>query len=394
MANCPRAMAPSPSRSLIGVLSLLLLAAAAPASADGATENPPPLFTRIGVDLDGAVGPGSCESANPSTCAQDVLGLDLLSLEVREAYAANGTGQALFLVGIQGGEGKDNTLTLHVKGGADLALVMTSKAGGAFNSTLCDATVGPYAFPGADDHVKAVECRVSYAKLGLNGTGAKVTGIRAESAVGTSKYDVLPGTWYSKDRQDTPVPYVPVCEVDPSSPGAPHCGPTQHPGTTPFEYALKGPAKLLDASLSAASVDLAQGPGLVQVQLTSLAANLTQEVALALAAPSTVQATLDAPTAVLVSNTSATVALSVVGATRDDTVTITLTSDLGAYQVLTVDVKAPRSSTCPPVAGNATRVPGCPGTSETSTTAAAPGFELMPMAALLGLATFSRRRRE
>lgn len=384
-------MAQSPLRLFIGVLALLLVAAAAPASADGATANPPPLFTRIGVDDDGAVAPGGCAAANPASCTQDVLGLDLVSLEVREASTANGTGQAIFLIGFQGGKaGQDNLLTLKLTAGSAQTFAISGKTEGPYNSTACAAVVGPYTFPGADEHVKAIECRVPYSALGGNGTGTKVTGISVESAVGNTKYDLLPGTWQTTNGQT--VPYAPRCTT-PTPPSLPSC--TTTPPTTPFEYTLKGPAKLLDATLSATSVNLAQGPGLVEVQLTSLATNLTQEVALALESPSTIQATLDSPTAVLVSNTSKTVALSIVGATRDGIVTLTLTSDLGAYQVLSVSVAAPPSSTCPPTAGNATRAPGCPTTGETATTtAAAPGFELMPMAALLGLATLNRRRRE
>jgi hypothetical protein len=384
-------MAQSPLRPFIGVLALLLLAAAVPpALADGATPNPPPLFTRIGVDDDGAVAPGGCAAANPASCTQDVLGLDLVSLEVREAYTSNGTGQAIFLIGFQGGKaGQDNVVTLKLTAGSAQTFAIAGKTEGPYNSTSCSAVVGPYPFPGADEHVKALECRVPYAALGGNGTGTKVTGISVESAVGNTKYDLLPGTWQTTNGQT--VPYAPRCST-PTPPNLPSCTPT--PPTTPFEYTLKGPAQLLEATLSAASVNLAQGPGLVEIQLASLATNLTQEVAIAMEAPATIQASLDAPTAVLVSNTSKTVALSIVGATRDGMVKLTLTSDLGAYQVLSVSVAAPPSSTCPPVAGNATRAPGCPTTTGTTTNQPAPGFELMPMAALLGLATLSRRRRD
>src|SRR5207245_1165505 len=119
--------------------------------------------------------------------SEDVQGLDLLSLDVREAYMANGTGMVDLLIGFQLGKAaQDQTVKVFYNAGsAAKTIEIKGKTEGPFNSTSCDKVVGPSQFPGADAHVKAIDCYVSYAHLGVNGTGSKLTGIHLESDVGT-----------------------------------------------------------------------------------------------------------------------------------------------------------------------------------------------------------------
>jgi len=327
---------------LVGaLLAAILLAALPTASAHGALPSPP-LFHRIGdADDDGQVGPGGCnDNAEAQTCDKSQTnagGLDLLSLDAREAYLSNGTAAVDFLVGYQrGAAGVQQTVSIFV---GSKTLSFHGPNGGPYNSTTCDRLVGPYDFPGGDGLQKAVECWVTYAHLGIaNGTAGSLSGIHMQSdADSTTKYDVWPGAYYLQGRYVAAIPDCDTSATPPDCDQPEPNEPTDRPG-----YALTGPADLLKVTLSAPSVDLGKGSGMVHLMLAAGAAatNVTQLANLTMDAPATIQASLDAANTKVSGNGTSMVMLNVVGATKDGTVRITVTTDLGGYAIVSIPVKA------------------------------------------------------
>jgi len=381
--------------------TLLLLIACVPAAmAHGAPEGRE-IDTRVLEDDDGGLAPGGCSHDTEQACAnpQNLGGLDLLALDVREMHTANGTPAASFRVLFQGGNaGVAQTVSISLTaGGAAQTLTFTGNTGGPYNSTTCSAFAGAVVPPGADDHVSAVDCIVTYAALGVNGTGDALTAISVLSSVGAKKYDAMPGTWYTNDGQSNLAPRVPVCDSSTTPPTCEQPQPSDATGgdLTPGAYTLAGPAKLVDATLSAATVDLRQGPAIVDIVLGTSLNGTTQVVTLNMSAPTSIQASLDAATAI-VGNESRTVKLHLVGATKDGAVTVILTSDLGFYQVLSVAVTAPPPPpACPTgTAGapvTATSVPtNCPTTDTDTKASGAP--EMVFVAGLVCTLALTRRR--
>jgi len=343
------------------LLAAILVAALPGASAHGAKPSPP-LYTRVGdADDDGQVGPGGCVATNEQTeeqtCAKSQTnpgGLDLLSLDAREAYLPNGTAAVDFLIGYQrGGDGVSQTVSLFV---GSKTFSFTGPTGGPYNSTTCDRLVGPYDFPSGDGEQQAMDCWVTYAHLGVtNGTTGTLAAIHMQSDAGaTAKFDIWPGAYYEGGQNGHYVPAIPDCDTS-ATPPCDTPEPTEPTSDDYPSYTLAGPADLVKATASVASVDLAKGAGKVTIQLAAGAgaANVTQLANLTMSAPGTIQASLDAANAKVSGNGTSAVNLAVVGATKDGTIRITVATDLGGYTVLSIPVKAaPPASPCGTPAGS------------------------------------------
>jgi hypothetical protein len=358
-------MTKSGRAALPSVLVLLLLAAALPASAHGA----PPVRevdARVLLDDDGLVGYGGCVDG---TCqpAAPAGGLDVLALDVREAWMADGSPAVAFRLLVQSeAPVAGASLVLHVDapgGGKDFRA--DSADGLAFTSTF-DRLDGPVDV--GDGHPKALDGWVRYSTLGAK-PGDALSGLTLSSFRGEDQDDAMPGGWFMDGQE---VPAVPD-EPDPSA---------ATEGGEPGSYTLAGPANLLSLTADPAAVDLSHGPAKVTLSLAN-PVTLAQFANLTLLAPSGMEASLAATQALLQPSGSRTVELSVANATADGALALVAYTDLGGRATLQIPVKAaPMNHTM----DNSTQTTTAPASKSS------PGAGALLVPAVVAVALLRRRR--
>jgi hypothetical protein len=354
------------------VLAALALAVALvpAASAHGA----PPVRevdARVLLDDDGMVGYGGCVDG---TCQPAIPpgGLDVLALDVREAFLADGSPAVVFRVIVQSEEpAAGASLVLHVDapaGGKDLRL--DTADGLSYTAAGFDRLDGPIDV--GDGHPKALDGWVRESTLGAK-PGDSLSGMTVASSRGDAEDDVMPGGWFVDGAE---VPAVP----DEPDPGA--VTETPEPGT----YVMKGPAALV--ALSADSASMA-APGKVKLTLANPIA-LEQFANLTLERPDGLPATLASAGILLQPSGTRTVDLAVGNATKDGVVRVVATTDLGGRAVVEVPVKA--ASAPSGAASN-----GTAGAHSSSSTVPAgkssPGPDALLVPALASAALALRKRR-
>lgn len=237
---------------------LALLAGAPAALAHGAGEARE-IDTRVLLDDDGAVAYGACAEGQ---CAVGADGLDLLALDVREAWLGDAPALVLRVTyqtdGDPAGRGIDIDL---MAGKSPITLSLASADGVTFTGSGFDRVDGPVDV--LDGHPKALDGWVRLATLAV-AQGDQLTGITVTSQAGGEPDDVMPGGWYANGVE---VPHVPHGS-DPGEALAP-----AGPGT----YAVKGPAPLVTLSAAPALLDLDRSANLT-VKVTNPLASLPQAV--------------------------------------------------------------------------------------------------------------------
>lgn len=351
-------------------IGLALLVAAPAATAHGAAPSRA-IDTRILLDDDGSVGPGGC--VDGQCPPNDAGGLDLLSIDGREAYTADGQPTIELRVAFQDFSSKTGqSVKITFKaGGADHEIEFHG-GGTAYNSSACAKFAGP--IPIGDRTPKAIDCTLLASGLGVK-SGDKLEEVKVTSSIGGNAYDVMPGTWYENGQL---APHVPTVE-----PGqVPDPGEIQEGLSDPElgSYEVVGPAALLNLTTTA--------PGTIGPFKATLA--IQNAVAEDQFATITVQtfgnltAAVDQSSLDLKASSAArTVILTIDKVKSAGNVTLLITTNLGAYQKITLDVKPPVSVAAPSTATNAS--------STSSTTKQSPAMELAALGLLLvGLA--ARRR--
>jgi hypothetical protein len=317
-------------------LALLAVALLAPAASAHGAAAAREVDARVLLDRDGALGFAGCAEGTciPGT-GLDSGALDLLAVDLREFRDANGTALLAFRTtgqaeaAQQAGRAIALTFTL----GGQARTLRLEGDGLAYASADVDRVfVSPDVI--GDGHAKAVEAWISLARLGAQ-PGDALTGIQAASLAGSTKGDIVPGTWFPANAQQQAVPYVPD--------HAP-AGPADLADPAPGTYTLAGPASLLGLSVDNAKPDTSQGPATVSVTLRNPLKQLPQSIALRLFGPG-LTVSGDAATANLDAGTSKTLTFTVNGPAS--TLNVTATSDLGGYASLLVPVANSHASAAP-----------------------------------------------
>lgn len=162
-------------------------------------------------------------------CAMDEGAIDLLAVDVREAWDQSTGLPALFLrLHYDGGN--------PVEGKQRIVFVMESPAGAfaleAYSKNLndwhgdFDGIRGPY--PYYEDGPKSLDFMLLYQTLGV-GPGDSLSGLRVMSFVGDKRGDVMPGSWHYMDLRMASL---------------------NDEGAESITYTLQGPADLIDAYAS------------------------------------------------------------------------------------------------------------------------------------------------
>jgi hypothetical protein len=300
----------------------LLLLTFVPLAAGHGAPSPREIDDRLLLDKDGMLAYSMCIGTQ---CPRAGQGLDVLALDVREAYLA-GAPALVFRLMTQtdastAGRGLELRLTTPAK---EWTFQASATASGAYSSESFDLLTGP--FNVGDGHPKALDGWIWYSTLGVE-PGQQLTGISLRSTINGSADDIMPGTWM---LQGTPVPYIPE-PADASSP---------QPATTPATYTLHGPTELLTARSDQDQVHFQGIPVEVKVRLTSNVSTIAQFVALSLEASQGVTAALDADTLNLDGGGARDVVVTIRSATLNATLNLTVQSDLGGFQQVPIQIHA------------------------------------------------------
>ncbi|MEK6984896.1 MAG: hypothetical protein AABX89_00740 [Candidatus Thermoplasmatota archaeon] len=300
---------------VVGLAALALLAPTAIGHGAAAARE---IDTRILADDDGLIGygPDSCSAA--PVCPLSNGALDLLSLDIREAKNETGAHVLWFRAVYQ---------TDHVGIPAELHLTFTAAGAEhefewsstdltAFSSTTFAAVAGPT--PVGDGHPQAVDGMVLASALGLS-PGDVISDLAMESH-GESGEDLMPGGWTVQGIPFDPVPN-PASELEEHE---------HYDGT----YTLLGPAPLVTAILSDRSAGAARSATLTVTNALAGTAQFTMFDVVPAAL-----ATLDLASLALDGAATKSAVLTV-APDAFGTLTVTVRSDLGAYQVLSLDLGA------------------------------------------------------
>lgn len=251
--------------------------------------------------------------------------LDLLALDVREAYgpSAGGATAGLWLRLIVQTDSEEATHRVVIdlaagSGGATVELTTSDLT--TWNAAGADAVLP--GVPVGDGHPRAVDVFLSYATLGA-GPGDALSEVSATSYSGDTAGDVMPGGY------NTVLGPVDLAVDD----------------STVSAYPLSGPAALL--SLSAPTAPIALERGAVTEIPFDLASN-TQEaqfVELTVQAPAGVSATLDRRSVALDGPTQIVLTLDPASAAAGGSITVRATSDLGALATWQTNVTVPAATT-------------------------------------------------
>ena len=348
------------------VAALALLLALPLAAAHGA-GTPREVEVRVLLDDDGALGYGGCGPAQETgtACTPEPEGLDVLALDVREAFLDDEPAIAFRMI-VQSAlvhDGRGLRLTLTAVG-AQQVFAVASPDGIAYTSTDFDLLQGP--FDVFDGHPKAVDGWLRLSTLGV-AVGDTLTGIHLDSTHHDEADDVMPGTYHSNGVE---MPHLPH-DADPGEALAEHL-----PGT----YVVKGPAPLLAFEATPAVLDLGRD-GNVTLRVSNPLVATTQSVTLTVLGDAEGRFPNGAANATLSLDPGATRELTLRWPALADggNATALVTSDLGArmersVQVVPVPVVNTTTSTSP--TGKDTPAPAA-----------------MPVAlALLAVAVAGRRR--
>lgn len=347
------------TKSLLGPGAALavLIALATPAQGHGAAA-PREIDARLLLDDDGLLGFGGCGLAELAAlpCTPQPEGLDLLTLEVREAWLAEQPALVWRMTFYQHvvHDGRGLHLSFAVNDTSH-ALVVSGGDGTLYSSTDFARIDGP--FPVFDGHSQGIDAWLPYEDLGVQ-AGSTLTAIRLASQHHDEDDDLLPGTYMVNGVEAPHVPH----DTDPGEALASH---------EPATYTLKGPAVLID--VTPPLVAEAGVPATLRVRnpLSTFAQSVVVSASSGAATPANL--TLDA---------GATRSIELLAPRGALSLDVTVTSDLGGRATLTVPVAQPPSNTTTT-------------TSTTSTTSAANGAPGAPMAllVLVLLATLGVRRR-
>lgn len=283
----------------VALLALLVVPIAA---AHGAPE-PREIDLRILAD-----GTASGDYGGPQGFASDGAP-DLLVLDVREAYDAQGHPMLGFRFIHQLGDPESGTLGIDVAftaGGQEYTYSMTTLDGLQYTSDSYSRIDGP--FDVGDGTPKAVEGWIPISEIGAK-LGDEISEIRVTSTLDGTIADRMPGTY---DVQGTTVPAIPPEDAI--------------PGT----YTIAGPANLLDIEVSVNTLQVGAA-GTTNITITNPLETFEQFVSLAASAPDGVAATLDADGILLAAGETRTVTLSISGDGEGE-VAVMIQSDLGAYK--------------------------------------------------------------
>lgn len=338
------------------VAALLLALALLPSAAAHGAPPVRDIDARVLLDDDGLVGYGGCLEGECVPGSE--AGLDVLALDVREAYLPDGSPAVVFRLIVQSeAPVAGAALALHVGspgGGKDFRA--DTADGLAFTSASFDRLDGP--FDVGDGHPKALDGWVRLAALGKPGDA--LSGITVQSLRGDAGDDAMPGGWSSNGVE------VPAVTQEEAAEGT---------------YTLSGPALLVSASANG-TADLAHGPAKVGVVLVN-PTTVQQFANVSLGLPDGATATLASTQVILQPSATRTVELTVSNATVDGVVNVVVSTDLGGRAVAGVPVRAP-----PPVASNST-APSTTASGSKDSPALGAAALLLPLAA----AVLLRRRR-
>lgn len=317
---------------------------------------------RVLLDDDGGLGYGGCGPSEQAgaACTPAPEGLDVLALDVREAWLGDAPAIAFRMVvqGEAGHAGRGLLLTLTANG-TQRTFAVASPDGVGYTSTDFDLLQGP--FDVADGHPKAIDGWLRLSTLGA-AAGDQVTGIHLDSTRDGEPDDVMPGTYYSNG---VAMPHLPH-GADPGEALEEH-----FPGT----YAIKGPAPLLTLEATPLVLDLGRD-GNATLRITNPLAATAQTVTLRVLGDGAGRFPTGAAEATLSLEPGATQDLTVRWPTdaAGGNATLLATSDLGARMEQVVRVVARPIET-------ATASPGSGGKES-------PGLALLP----LGLAALAMAR--
>lgn len=221
---------------------------------------------RVLLDDDGGLGYGGCGPADEAgaPCTPEPEGLDVLALDVREAFLGPEPAVAFRMVVqsavVHDGRGLRLTLTAN---GTQRQFAAASPDGVAYTSTAFDLLEGP--FDVFDGHPKAIDGWLRLSTLGV-AVGDSITGIHLDTTHHDEPDDVMPGTYYSNGVE---MPHLPH-DADPGEALAEHL-----PGT----FAVKGPAPLIAFEATPTVLDLSQD-GNLTLRISNPLTATTQSVTL------------------------------------------------------------------------------------------------------------------
>lgn len=308
-----------------------LLTALPIASAHGA----PPVRevdTRVLLDDDGLVMYGGCVQGNCQPVAPSD-GLDVLAVDVREAYLPDGFPAVVFRLIVQSeAPVPGSTLVLHVQGPAGaMDFTASTQDGTTWTSPSFDRLDGP--FDVGDGHPKALDAWMRYSSLGAK-PGDALSGMTLLSQRGDTKDDVMPGGWFEQGQEVPPVP-------DEADPGA------VTDAAQPGNYTLRGPAALITLKADPATPSLTGGRGSVKLTLSN-AVTLPQFCDLT-AYGTGLKATFSSSNVLLSASGARTIDLALSNVTEDGVLRVAALSDLGGLAVANMTLTLP-----PPVLANVT----------------------------------------
>lgn len=353
----------------VAALALLLLSS--PASAHGATP-PRAIDVRILQDDDGSLSPGACVEGQCPPVGS--TGLDLLTLDAREASLADGTPIIVLRLSYQTPATSldGQAIEIAFKTPAGDKTVTFTGAGQAFTGPGCVKVSPPEAV--GDGTPKAVGCTLSALALGVK-TGDELTEIQVASSNGDGAFDVMPGTWYLNGELAPHVPTVPEPGEVPNPEEVMESVEEPELGV----YKVTGPAKLMNLTSTPAPT---QGPFTATLSLQS-AVPLDQFATATISHEGNFTASLSQTAIQLKAGATAKISiLTITNVKSSGMAMVTVTSDLGAYEVIHFQVKAPPP---PPAANSTTSAP------TTSSSKASPGPALVPVTLALA-AHLSRRK--
>lgn len=253
---------------MASIVALALCAATAflPGVAAHGAAAPREVDLRVLLDDDGGLGYGGCGPSEETgtSCTPAPEGLDVLALDVREAFLGAAPALAFRMV-VQSAvvhDGRGLLLTMTANG-TEHKLAIASPDGTNYTSPDFDRLEGP--FDVFDGHPKAIDGWLRLSTLGL-AVGDSITGIHLDSTHHDEPDDVTPGAYYSNGVQ---MPHLPH-DADPGE-----ALEERFPGT----YAVKGPAPLLKVEATPTLLDLSQD-GNVTLRVSNPLTATTQSVTL------------------------------------------------------------------------------------------------------------------